>query len=115
TPMRRGDYLLSLMIARLVFLALEVVVIVAFGWLVFGVAMRGSWPGFVAVSGLMNVVMMPMWLMSGSFFSADRFPGFLQPFIHALPLTAANEAYRALMNEGATFLQVAPQLGVLLA
>jgi ABC-type multidrug transport system permease subunit len=128
------------MIARLVFLALEVVVIVAFGWLVFGVAMRGSWPGFVAVSllggfafsalgllvacrartieavsGLMNVVMMPMWLMSGSFFSADRFPGFLQPFIHALPLTAANEAYRALMNEGATFLQVAPQLGVLLA
>jgi len=140
TPMRRGDYLLSLMIARLVFLALEVVVIVAFGWLVFGVAMRGSWPGFVAVSllggfafsalgllvacrartieavsGLMNVVMMPMWLMSWSFFSADRFPGFLQPFIHALPLTAANEAYRALMNEGATFLQVAPQLGVLLA
>jgi ABC-type multidrug transport system permease subunit len=58
---------------------------------------------------------MPMWLMSGSFFSADRFPGFLQPFIRALPLTAANDAYRALMNEGAQFVQVLPQLGVLLA
>jgi ABC-2 type transport system permease protein len=140
TPMRRSDYLLSLMVARLVWLALEVVAIVAFGWLVFGVAMRGSWPGFVAValiggfafsalgllvacrartieavSGLMNVVMMPMWLMSGSFFSADRFPAFVQPFIRALPLTAANDAFRALMNEGATFAQVIPQLGILLA
>ncbi|HET9327361.1 MAG TPA: ABC transporter permease [Candidatus Eisenbacteria bacterium] len=140
TPMRRSDYLLSLMVARLVFLALEVIAIVVFGWLAFGVLQRGSWPGFVAVSllgafafsalgllvacrartieavsGLMNVVMMPMWLLSGSFFSADRFPAFLQPFIRALPLTAANDAYRALMNEGATFAQVSPQLGVLLA
>lgn len=140
TPMRRSDYLLSLMVARLVFLALEVIAIVAFGWLVFGVVMRGSWPGFVAVSllggfafsalgllvacrartieavsGLMNVAMLPMWLMSGSFFSADRFPSFLQPFIRALPLTAANDAYRALMNEGAAFGQILPELGVLLA
>jgi ABC-type multidrug transport system permease subunit len=113
---------------------------VAFGWLAFGVAMRGSWLGFLAVSligafsfsalgllvasrartieavsGLMNVVMMPMWLLSGSFFSADRFPAFMQPFVRALPLTAANDAYRALMNEGASFLHVLPQLGVLSA
>ena len=138
TPMRRRDYLLSLMIARLVWLALEVAAIVAFGWFAFGVAMRGSWPGFVAVSlvgglafsalgllvacrartieavsGLMNVAMLPMWLMSGSFFSAGRFPGFLQPFIQALPLTAANDAYRALMNDGASFAGVLPQLSVL--
>ncbi len=140
TPMRRGDYLLSLMVARLVFLTLEVVAIVAFGWFAFGVVMRGSWPGFIAVSllggftfsalgllvacrartieavsGLMNVAMMPMWLLSGSFFTADRFPGFLQPVIRALPLTAANDAYRALMNEGASFGVVLPQLGVLAA
>src|SRR5262249_33431385 len=140
TPMRRGDYLLSLMAARLVFLTLEVIAILGFGWLAFGVAMRGSWPGFIAisllggfafsalgllvacrartieaVSGLMNVAMMPMWLLWGSFFPADRSPGFLQPVIRALPLTAANDAYRALMNEGATLAAVLPQLGVLAA
>jgi ABC transporter DrrB family efflux protein len=140
TPMRRRDYLLSLMVARLVWLALEVGAIVAFGWLVFGVAMRGSWPAFVlvslagglafsamgllvasrartseAVSGLMNLVMMPMWLLSGSFFSSERFPALLQPFIRALPLTAANDAFRALMNEGASLAGVLPQLAVLAA
>ena len=102
--------------------------------------MRGSWIGFVvvtfvaaqafsalgllvasrartieAVSGLMNVVMMPMWMLSGSFFPADRFPEVMQPFIRALPLTAANDALRALMNEGASFTATLPQLGILVA
>ena len=140
TPMRKGDYLFAMMLARLVWLALEVTAIVLFGRYAFGVIMRGSWPGFVlvtlvgalsfsalgllvasrartieAVSGLMNVAMMPMWLLSGSFFSADRFPQIMQPLIRALPLTAANDALRALMNEGASLLSVAPQLGVLVA
>jgi ABC-type multidrug transport system permease subunit len=140
TPMRRRDYLLSLMFARLVWLALEVGAIAAFGWIVFDVAIRGSWAGFLAVSviggfafsalgllvacrartieavsGLMNFVMMPMWLLSGSFFSSERFPSFLQPVIQALPLTAANDAYRALMNEGAGLLAVMPELGILAA
>ena len=140
TPMRRRDYLLSLMFARLVWLALEVGAIAAFGWLAFDVAIRGSWAGFLAVSvvggfafsalgllvacrartieavsGLMNFAMMPMWLLSGSFFSSERFPDFLQPLIQALPLTAANDAYRALMNEGATLAMVMPELGILAA
>ena len=140
TPMRRSDYLLSLMVARLVFLTLEVAAILIFGWAAFGVVMRGSWAGFVvvsllgglafsalgllvasrartieAVSGLMNVAMMPMWLLSGSFFTSERFPGFLQPIIRALPLTAANDAFRALMNEGASLAAVVPQIGVLVA
>ncbi len=140
TPMRRRDYLLALMLARLVWLALEVIAIVAFGWVAFGVAIRGSWMGFAmvslvgalafsamgllvasrartieAVSGLMNVVMMPMWLLSGSFFSSERFPAIMQPFIKALPLTAANDALRALMNEGASFAAVTPELANLTA
>ena len=60
-----------------------------------------------AVSGLMNVVMMPMWLLSGSFFSADRFPGWMQPFVRALPLTLVNDALRAIMNDGASLAAVA--------
>jgi ABC-type multidrug transport system permease subunit len=66
-----------------------------------------------AVSGLMNTVMMPMWIVSGVFFSAQRFPSALQPAIRALPLTALIDALRAHMLQGASLAQVAPQLGVL--
>ena len=138
TPMRRSDYLLALVFARLVWLVLEVGAITVFGWLAFGVIMRGSWPAFVAVtvvgglafsalgllvasrartiegvSGIMNVVMMPMWMLSGSFFSSERFPAFMQPLVRALPLTACNDALRALTNEGAGFAAVLPQLALL--
>lgn len=138
TPMRRTDYLVSLMLARLVWLVLEVVALLVVGWLVFHVTVSGSWVAFAlvaligaaafsalgllvasraqtieAVSGLMNVAMIPMWLMSGTFFSAERFPRAMQPFIQALPLTAANDALRAIMNEGAGVGAVVSDLGVL--
>lgn len=126
TPMRRSHYLLSFMLSRLVFLLLEVAAVVVFAWLVFGFTVRGSWVsvslivllgGFTfsgigllvaarpttieGVSGLMNFIMLPMWLLSGTFFSSERFPQILQPFIKALPLTAINTLLRAVMNEGA--------------
>ena len=126
TPMRRGHYLLSFGLSRLIFLVLEVAAIVGFGWLVFGVAVRGSLVvlavvvligatsfaglGLVvaarprtieAVSGWMNLVQLPMWLLSGSFFSYERFPEAVRPAIRALPLTALNDALRAVINDGA--------------
>jgi ABC-2 type transport system permease protein len=126
TPMRRSHYLLSFMLSRLVFLTLEVAAVVVFAWLAFGFTVRGSWlnvilvtvlGGFTfsgigmlvaarpttieGVSGVMNFIMLPMWLLSGTFFSSERFPEVLQPFIKALPLTALNSLLRALMNEGA--------------
>jgi ABC-type polysaccharide/polyol phosphate export permease len=55
-----------------------------------------------SVSGLINLVMMPMWIFSGVFFSYDRFPAIAHPFIKALPLTALNDALRATILEGAT-------------
>jgi ABC-2 type transport system permease protein len=125
TPMRRSHYLLSFMLSRLVFLVLEVAAVIVFAWLVFGFTVRGSWLSVVlitilggftfsgigllvaarpttieGVSGLMNFIMLPMWLLSGTFFSSERFPQLLQPFIQALPLTALNNVLRALMNEG---------------
>jgi len=140
TPMRRSHYLLSFMLARLVWLALEVAAVQGFGWLAFGVAMRGSWAGYTivcllsalvfsalgllvasraktieGVSGLMNVVMLPMWLLSGVFFSSERFPAVMQPLIKALPLTATNDALRLLTNEGAALTSVWPELAVLAA
>jgi len=135
TPMRKSDYLLAQFFSRLVFLVVEVSVVVTFAWVVFDVAVRGSFLTFAlvcflggcafaglglliasraktleAISGLMNVVMMPMWICSGVFFSYERFPDAVLPFIRALPLTALNDALRAVMNDGAGIAAVAPQL-----
>ena len=140
TPMRRSHYLFSFMLSRLVFLVVEVAAIIVFAWLVFGFTVRGSWlslalmtmlGGFTfsgigllvaarpttieGVSGLMNLVMLPMWLLSGTFFSSERFPQVLQPFIQALPLTAINNVLRAVMNEGAALSSNWTPIGVLLA
>ena len=68
-----------------------------------------------AVSGLMNLVMLPMWLLSGIFFPSDRFPSAVQPLIKALPLTALNDSLRAVMQEGATLASQLPQIGLLAA
>jgi len=61
----------------------------------------------------MNLVMMPMWIVSGVFFSAQRFPDLLQPVIKVLPLTAIIDALRANMLQGAGFAQLAPQMAIL--
>ena len=138
TPMRRRDYLLSLMINRVVWLIPEIVIILGFGALAFGVAVRGSWIALTlvillgtiafsalglliasraktieAVSGLMNFAMVPMWVLSGSFFTSARFPDVMQPFVKALPLTATNDALRAIMNEGAGLAGVGTEIVVL--
>lgn len=63
-----------------------------------------------AASGLMNLVMLPMWVLSGVFFSADRYPDAVQPVIRALPLTLMNDALRAVMNEGAGVMQIGWQI-----
>ena len=68
-----------------------------------------------AVSGLMNLVMLPMWLLSGIFFSSDRFPEAVQPLIRLLPLTPLIEGLRAVMQEGATLASQSLNIGILLA
>ena len=139
TPMRRSHYLLSFMFSRLIFLVVEVAAVLVFAWLAFGVGVRGS-IGAIAVisllggltfsglgllvaarprtvegvSGLMNLVMVPMWLLSGTFFSSARFPTSLQPFVKALPLTALNDSMRAVMNDGVSLASNWPQIGVML-
>ncbi|MEW6746864.1 MAG: ABC transporter permease [Planctomycetota bacterium] len=137
TPMRRSSFLLSYILSRLTFLIAEVAVVVLFAWLAFGVPLRGSLPafGFVCVlgamtfagiglllaarartiegvSGLMNLTMVPMWLFSGIFFSYKHFPEIMQPFIKALPLTAVNDALRALMLEGRPLPSLWPEIAV---
>jgi ABC-type multidrug transport system permease subunit len=126
TPMRKSHYLLSFGLSRFAFMILEVAALVGFGWLVFDVRVHGSildlfivavvgattFAGLglltasraqtvEGVSGIMNFVMLPMWIFSGVFFSYARFPEPLQPFIQALPLTPLLDALRSVMIDGA--------------
>jgi ABC-2 type transport system permease protein len=138
TPMRRGDFLLALASSRLILMIIEVALLLTFGALFFHMRVLGS-IGCIAliaglgsltfggvglltasraqkiesVSGLINLVMMPMWIFSGVFFSYERFPAVIHPLIKALPLTALNDALRASILEGTPFLDQWPRLLVL--
>lgn len=140
TPMRRSHFLLSFALGRLSFLALELASLLAFAWLAFGVTVQGSLVLFASiaavgalafaalgllvaarartvegVAGLMNLAMVPMWILSGVFFSSSHFPKAMQPVIRALPLTPLVDALRAVMNEGAGLGDVAGPIAVVAA
>lgn len=135
TPMRKSTFLTAQFQSRLLFLIVEVAVVALFARLVFGVATRGpiwlfcflcllggaAFAGLgilvssraatlEAVSGLMNLVMMPMWICSGIFFSYERFPDAVKPVIRALPLTALADGLRIVMNDGLGVTAVMPQI-----
>jgi len=140
TPMSRAHFLLSFLLMRLAMMVVEVGVVVAFGVLVFGVPLRGSLLLFAGIctlgtlmfgavglliasrartlegaSGLMNFVMLPMWVGSGIFFAATNFPDAVQPVVQALPLTALVDAMRANMLEGGNLSAVAGEVGIMTA
>jgi ABC-type multidrug transport system permease subunit len=139
TPMRRRDFLLSHVLVRLVFIPLEVLPLLSLSFLLFDVRVAGSLGAVAlvsclgaisfaglgtliasrarttgAISGLINLCSLPMFVLSGVFFSTARFPEALQPWIRALPLTALIDALRSVMGEGATIAAIGPQL-ILLA
>jgi len=140
SPMSRAEYLASFLLYRLGLLVVEVLVLVGFGALVFGVPIRGPlWQlallsllsalafgalglliasrarTFEGASGLMNFTMLPMWIFSGVFFASDRFPEVLQPFIRVLPLTAVVNLLRGTMLEGLSLTSLALDLGIVVA
>lgn len=138
TPMKKTHFLAGVMLSRMCFLIPEVVVLIAFAAVVFGVKIYGSFiaTAFLillgsttfsglgllvasraktieAVSGLMNLVMLPMWMLSGIFFSSSRYPDAAQPLIRLLPLTALIDALRAVMIDGASVFSQLPQVALL--
>jgi ABC transporter DrrB family efflux protein len=139
TPMRRVEFLFAFILSRLVLVIPDAVLIILFGVLVFGVPVLGPLVvilllvllgGFCfmglgllvaartktieGVSGVMNLVMVPMWLLGGSFFSSERFPDAMQWLIQALPITHVNDALRVVMLEGGGLAEVWSQLVFLL-
>jgi ABC-2 type transport system permease protein len=138
TPMSRAQFLWSFVIMRALFLLMELPVLLGFAWLAFKVGVAGSLPLLVAlsllgalafagigllvaaraqntqtVSGLINLVMLPMFVGSGVFFSTARFPEAAQPFLRVLPLTALNDSLRAVMIDGTGLRGVLPQAALL--
>jgi ABC-type multidrug transport system permease subunit len=138
TPMRRADFMAVALLMRVAFMFIEVTFLLTFARIAFGVPLRGSWGAVFLVGGLgalcfasmgllvgsraqriegvmgiMNVVTMPMIVCSGVFFSWERFPEAVQPLIRLLPLTALNDALRAVILEGATLASQAAPLGLL--
>ena len=138
TPMRRSHFLASLVLSRLAFLGLEMLALLAFARWVFGVGNAGGLAALAAValagalafggiglltasrtrtiegvSGIMNVVMVPMWICSGVFFAVTNFPDAAQPVIRLLPLTALIDALRGVMLTGHPLTGVGPELGLL--
>ena len=125
TPMRRTHFLIAMMTSRLVFMIPQIILLIVFSYFLFGVKVHGNWFSILLIiilgaiefaaigllvasrantmetaSGLMNLVMLPMWTLSGIFFSYERFPEIVQPVIKALPLTPVIDALRALMMDG---------------
>ena len=140
SPARRSHILAAQLGSRLIFLVPEAGALLLFAYFVLGVPLRGSLLflaglsvlgalafsglGLLAaarprtiegVSGIMNLVMVPMWIFSGIFFSTERFPAGMQPFVQLLPLTALNDALRGVMLEGTGLLTLLPELAVLAA
>jgi ABC-type multidrug transport system permease subunit len=135
TPMKRSHFLAAVMASRLLFTIPEVLIVLAFSRLFFGVVNHGSYlvlgllillgalqfsgigllvasraQTIETVSGLMNAVMLPMWIGSGIFFSNERFPEFVQPVLAVLPLTPLISALRSVMLEGTSLLSLGPEL-----
>ena len=140
TPMSRAEFLGSFVIGRFALLVIEVLVLVGFAALAFDVPVRGSYAQLALIcvmgslvfgtmglliasraktiegaSGLMNLAMLPMWVLSGVFFSSENFPDAIQPFVQALPLTAVNDALRANMLRGDGWTVVGPELAIIAA
>ena len=137
-PARKSHVLGAQLTSRLLFLIPEAGALLLFARYMLGVPMRGSVLLLIAmsllgalafsglgllaaarprtiegVSGVMNLVMVPMWIFSGIFFSTERFPAAMQPFVQALPLTALNDALRAVMLEGTGVGALLPEIALL--
>jgi ABC-type multidrug transport system permease subunit len=140
TPMRRSDFLLAMMVSRLIFTVIECALVLVAGRVLFGVENQGSYIAIAilvvlgafefsgigllvasrvqtleAVSGLMNLVMLPMWVASGVFYSIERFPESVQPLLQLLPLTPLIDGLRKVMLEGTSLAGLGPQVAICLA
>jgi ABC-2 type transport system permease protein len=132
TPMSKSFFLVSFMTVRMLMNLVEAILLIVFAWLVFDISIQGSIPALLAIfvagnigfaglaflissrtakteigNGLINLVVMPMMILSGIFFSYHNFPEKFIPVIQKLPLTLVADGMRSIFIEGAGFTQIA--------
>ncbi len=138
TPMKRSHFLIGMAASRLAYMVPQIAILLCFSYFVFGVPVYGSSAALAViillgamefsaigllvasraktletVSGLMNLVMLPMYTLCGIFFSYERFPEVVHPWIKLLPLTPVIDALRAVMLDGKTLWSQWPELAVM--
>jgi ABC-type multidrug transport system permease subunit len=131
TPMRKSNFLIAMITVRTVMNIFEAGLLVLFTWLVFGITIQGNIPALFTVfiagniafagiavlvssntsktevgNGLINLVTMPMMVLSGIFFSYHNFPDWSISFIQKLPLTMMADGMRSIFNEGAGWAEI---------
>jgi ABC-type multidrug transport system permease subunit len=131
TPMRKLNLLVATMFVRILMNVIHAVIIILAMWLIFGIEIQGSigalvvlfLAGNVAFTGIavlissrtaktevgngwINVVQMPMLILSGVFFSYHNFPEWSIDAIKLLPLTALADGFRSIFNEGAGWMEI---------
>jgi ABC-2 type transport system permease protein len=132
TPMKKSNFLVAMMTVRMVMNIFEASLLIFFTWLTFGITIQGNIAALFAVfiagniafagiavfvsshtaktevgNGLINVVTMPMMVLSGIFFSYHNFPEWSISFIQKLPLTMMADGMRSIFNEGAGWTEIA--------
>lgn len=97
-------------VANMLLLALiGLIVFMGFGFVVSGMAKSES-----TIPPISNIITLPQFLLSGTFFSIDAFPTWLQPISRALPLTYLNDAMRKVAFEGAGLWDVRQQILIMI-
>jgi ABC-2 type transport system permease protein len=130
TPMKKSHFLFSLLTVRLLMNIFEAILLTIFAQIVFKTHIQGSIPALILIfiagniafagiaiflssrtsktevgNGLVNMVVMPMMLLSGIFFSYHNFPDSFVAIIQKLPLTMVTDGIRSIFIEGAGFAQ----------
>lgn len=138
TPMKKSLYLTSYIITRVIQGGFETLVLLLFTYWFFGTEITGSFAAFVAVflagifafagfailiasrtaktevaNGLVNLITLPMMILSGIFFNYHNFPDWAVPVIQALPLTLLADSIRAIFIEAAGFAEILRSIAIL--
>ncbi len=93
----------------LVLSALALLVFMAFGFIISGIAKSSA-----VIPPISNILVLPQFLLAGTFFPIADFPAWLQPISKILPLTFLNDALRKIAFEGANLWMVKIEILVLL-
>ncbi len=97
-------------LSMLLLAAIGLIVFMGFGFIISGLAKNES-----MIPPLANIITLPQFLLSGTFFPIEAFPSWLQPVCKALPLTYLNDALRKIAFEGAGLFDIGTQLIVIVA